>query len=363
MEQHEREYLVAKLLSGATFFKLGNTRYKIINPNPDQMLLAEEIAREAVLEASFKQLLTEKEVEQYLHDKGVWTYEQEKAFEESEKLIDDMKVELFQTISNKKAADSIRRKLDGIRKAMGKGLMKKYSIAEMTLEVYSKTVKDRFLAAVCIYGMDGHRVCNEETYFGADSLIVEKAYEARQKDVINQTEMRELARNDPWRGYWAVSKQNVFGSPSANFFGPRSEEAVIIPSSHLNQSQRAMVSICKMYDNAQQHPDCPPDGVLSDDDCFDGWMIYENRKRDKDQKKKRIDALADKKGDELFIMSEDKDDAKDIFSVNDEGDNMMLRQRFKQIYKEGTVDEKELIDVKMDLNRQAHEQSRDRRRK
>ena len=108
MEQHEREYLVAKLLSGATFFKLGNTRYKIINPNPDQMLLAEEIAREAVLEASFKQLLTEKEAEQYLHDKGIWTYEQEKAFKESEKLIDDMKVELFQTISNKKTGEKYK---------------------------------------------------------------------------------------------------------------------------------------------------------------------------------------------------------------------------------------------------------------
>ena len=92
-------------------------------------------------------------------------------------------------------------------------------------------------------------------------------------------------------------------------------------------------------------------------------MIYENRKRDKDQKRKRIDALADKKGDELFIMSEDKEDAREIFSVNDEGDNMMLRQRFKQIRKEGVVDETQLTDVKMDLNRQAHEQARDRRRK
>ena len=114
MEQYEKERLVAKLLSGSTFFKIGRSRYKIINPNPDQMLLAEEIAYEAVLEASFKQLLTDQEAADYLHDKAIWTYENEEAFKESEKNIEDMKVELFETVFNKKAADSIRRKLAGI---------------------------------------------------------------------------------------------------------------------------------------------------------------------------------------------------------------------------------------------------------
>ena len=38
-------------------------------------------------------------------------------------------------------------------------------------------------------------------------------------------------------------------------------------------------------------------------------------------------------------------------------------QRFKQIRSRGEVDESELFDVKMDLNRQAASQSRDRRAK
>tara|TARA_Y100000310_G_scaffold304680_1_gene344084 strand:+ start:8168 stop:9259 length:1092 start_codon:yes stop_codon:yes gene_type:complete len=362
MEHYEREILVAKLLSGATFFRVGKNRYKIINPNPDQRLLGEEIASEAVLEASFKQLLSDEEAEDYLHEKGIWTHENEQAFKESEKLIEDMKVELFQTVFNKKAADSIRRKLSGVRDALGKGLLKKYSIAPMTLEFYRRTTRDQFLVAICTYDMEGNRAYTENTYFNADSTIMEKAYTAREADGIGQSEMRELARTEPWRGYWAVSKQNVFGSPSANFFGPRNEEAVIIPSSHLNQYQRAMVSVCKMYDNAFQHPDCPNETVIEDDDCFDGWMIHEGRKREKEQKKKRIDEAVGQKGDEIFVMS-DKDEAKEIFDVNDEGDNMRLRQRFKQIHKEGIVDETKLFDVKMDLNRQAHEQARDRRRK
>jgi hypothetical protein len=92
-------------------------------------------------------------------------------------------------------------------------------------------------------------------------------------------------------------------------------------------------------------------------------MIYESRKREKEQKKKRIDELADKKGDELFIMADNMDEAKEIFDVNDQGENMMLKQRIRQIRRQGKVKEADLIDVKMDLNRQAAAQSRDRRRK
>jgi hypothetical protein len=58
-----------------------------------------------------------------------------------------------------------------------------------------------------------------------------------------------------------------------------------------------------------------------------------------------------------------KEEAGDIYEVNNEGDNMKLRQRFKQIRQQGIVDETELFDVKMDLNRQAADQARDRRRK
>jgi len=62
-------------------------------------------------------------------------------------------------------------------------------------------------------------------------------------------------------------------------------------------------------------------------------------------------------------MTDNISEAKDIFDVNDQGDNMRLKQRIRQIRRQGKVKEADLIDVKMDLNRQAAAQSRDRRRK
>ena len=68
MQSFEREAITAKLLSGITFFKFQGKRYKIINPNPDQMGLAEEIASEGCLSVSYKQLLSEEESKKFCEE-------------------------------------------------------------------------------------------------------------------------------------------------------------------------------------------------------------------------------------------------------------------------------------------------------
>ena len=357
MESFEKEAITAKLLSGITFFKFEGKRYKIINPNPEQMSLAEELAAEGCLSASYKQLLSEEESKNFLHDKGIWTYQDEELLEESEKSLEDLKETLFKTIGNERALRSIRAKIKGTKDAIQQGMSRKYSMATMTFEYHRTAIKRQFLAAICTYDMQNNRMYSIDNFYSSDSSLAEVAFEARENDIITQEQMREVARNEPWKSYWMVSKQNLFGNPSLNLFGPSREEAVIIPSSCLNPYQRAMVGVCKMYDNAAQHPDCPEKHIVDDDDMFDGWMIFEHRKSEKEKKKKRIDALADQKGDEIFVMTDSKKDAADIMSANDETERQRLLRRFRQIRSsDGTVQEQELLDVKMELNKQLAEQ-------
>jgi hypothetical protein len=359
MEAHERERLAIKLLSGITFFIFEEKRYKIINPTPEQLLLAEEIALEDSVRVSFKQLLSEEEAKEYLHNKGIWTYQDEEAMEEAEKTLEDLKEALFKSLFNKKAQDSIRRKIKGIKGSIMEGFSRKYSISSMTLEFHRKDIKNQFLAAVCTFDEDNKRLYTEKGFGTTDSTLMEKAHEARENDIITQEQMRDIARSEPWRSYWMVSKQNLFGNPSLNLFGPTQSEAVIIPSSHLNPYQRAMVGVCKMYDNAAQHPDCPDDEVLDEHDMFDGWMIFENRKREKEKKKKRIDEIADQKGDELFVFAETHEEGQEIYDVNDDTEKMRLKGRFQQIKSSETpLDEADLLDVKIQLRNQMMEQVR-----
>ena len=362
MEAYEREVIVAKLLAGITFFMFEGDRYKIINPNPEQMLLSEEIAMEGCVSASYQQLLSEEEAKQFLHDKNIWTHQDEKSLEEAESTLDDLKEALFKNARNTKAARSVRAKIKGTKNAIQEGMVRKYSMATMTFEYHRTAIKRQFLSAICTYNMKGEQMYSINDFYSSDSSLAEAAFEARENDIITQEQMREVARNEPWKSYWMVSKQNLFGNPSLNLFGPSKEEAVIIPSSCLNPYQRAMVGVCKMYDNAQQHPDCPEKKIMDDDDMFDGWMIFEHRKQEKEQKKKLIDKLADKKGDELFVMAESREDAKDIMSVNDETERHRLLSRFKQIRSsKEDLQEADLLDVKMDLNKQLAEQLKGRR--
>ena len=362
MEDHERERLAIKLLSGITFFTFKKKRYKIINPTPEQLLLAEEISLEDSVGVSFKQLLSEEEAKEYLHNKGIWTYQDEEAMKEGDKNLEDLKEALFKSLYNKKAQDSIRKKLKGIKDSILEAFSRKYSITPMTLEYHRRAIKNQFLAAVCTFDEDNKRLYSEKDFGVKDSTLMEQAYEARESDVITQEQMRDIARNEPWRSYWMVSKQNLFGNPMLNLFGPTQSEAVIIPSSHLNQYQRAMVAVCKMYDNAAQHPDCPDDEVINDHDMFDGWMIFENRKRENEKKKKRIDEIADQEGDELYVLADTHSEGQEIYSVNDETEKGMLRSRFQQIKSsEQPLDEADLKDVKMKLRNQMMEQVKGQR--
>ena len=363
MEAHERDRLTAKLLSGITFFTFENKRYKIINPTPEYLLLAEEIALEQSIGASFKQLLSEEEAQQHLNDKGIWTDQDDINLKESEKSLEDLKEMLFKLRRDSKTVFGIKRKIKGTKAAIQEAMVRKHSMHPMTLEFHRRSIKQEFLAAVCTFDEDNKRMYSPKDFGTSDSALMERAYEEREIDGVTQEEMREIARNEPWRSYWSVSKQNLFGNPMLNIFGPTQSEAVIIPSSHLNQYQRAMVMICKMYDNAAQHPDCPEDEVIDDDDMFDGWMIYENRKREKDKSKKRIDDLVDREGDEIFVMARGGQDAHDIFSVNEDNEKHRIKQRFQQAHVagEGGMKEAELVDVKQALHKQMVEQVKGQR--
>ena len=363
MEDHERSRIAAKLLSGITFFTFEKKRYKIINPTPEQLLLSEEIALEHSIRASFKQLLSEEEAKEHLNEKGIWTHQDENNMKESDKALEDLKELLYKKRGEDRTVAAIRRKIKGTRQAIHEAMLRKYSMNPMTWEYHHRAVRNEFLAAVCTFDEDNNRMYHEKDFGSADSTLMEVAYEAREMDGITQEQMREVSRNEPWQSYWMVSKQNLFGNPMLNMFGPSQNEAVIIPSSHLNAYQRAMVGICKMYDNAAQHPDCPEQSVMDDDDMFDGWMIFENRKREKEQNKKRIDELADKKGDEIFVMARSGEDAHDIFSVNEETDKHRLKSRFQQAHHAGEkgMKESELVDVKQALHKQMVEQVKGQR--
>jgi len=337
MKQQERDFLVAKLLSGIIYFKVKGDRYKIVPPTAEQKLLAEYISMEASSKLSFQQLLSEEDAEAYLSRMGIWTEEDEKNYEQSEDMVEDLKVALFKNQYNTAAQKTIRSQLAGVKGALLTALSKKLSIAHMTLENHRRNIKNQFLVAICSLDSDGSHVYGEKEFWDSDSYLMQRAYAAWEEDIITPDQLREIARTEPWRSCWSVGQESIFSMPPAS----------------LSEKQKQAIMYSKMYDNAYQNPDCPPDEVIEDDDMFDGWMISERREREKNKKKKNLDKVTDQKGDEIFVMADSPEDADDIVDVNDYSEKMRLRDRMRQIKaSEDMIEELDLRDVQMMLNRQ-----------
>jgi len=337
MELYDRNYLVARLLAGTTSFKVGAQRYKVVPPTSEKIFIAEELAKEATYALSFKQLLREEDAKEVLNRLGIWTDKDEKALEDSREYIDDLKVALFKSLHDKKAQKAIKQQLKGVRDAISASAEKKYYLAHLTYENHRQSIRSQFLTALCIVNEEGDFLFNEKDLSGQDAFFIEAALVHIQKQNISPEEVRELSRTDPWRSYWASGKEGTFG----------------VSSAQLNEDQRLLISFSNMYQNAYKHPDCPPDEVFEDDDMFDGWMIADRRKREKESKQKRIDNLVDQKGDEIFVMAHNPEAATEIADANDHSEKMRLRDRMRQVMgSEKPLDELELQDVQMKLRRE-----------
>ena len=164
MHQQELDFLVAKLLSGIVYFKVDGERHKIIPATAEQKLLAEHIATEASDRLAYDQLLSEEDANEYLNNMGIWTQEDEANYENSEKLLEDLKIKLYKNLFNHKAQKTLRSQISGVKQALFQGLIKKHSIAQMTLEWHRTNIRNQFLTAICIRNSKNESVYNEEDF-------------------------------------------------------------------------------------------------------------------------------------------------------------------------------------------------------
>ena len=107
-----------------------------------------------------------------------------------------------------------------------------------------------------------------------------------------------------------------------------------------------------MYDGAKEHPEGPDDDVLEDDDAFDGWCISERRKQEEERSKSRAEKMLPgnlKNANEVFVMANNRYEARDIHSLNDSGGKAVIQERKRALQTNKEIKEQNLPDVQRDL--------------
>jgi hypothetical protein len=160
--------------------------------------------------------------------------------------------------------------------------------------------------------------------------------------------LRKLSQYSKWRIIWASGRQEgrVFG----------------VPSTWLTEEQKGLIAWSKLYDNLGEHSEPPPKEVIEDDDLLDGWIILEQKKREKARSEREGDDKARKRGgaQEVFIPAETREDAKRIEQMNEAGAAFTKRQRMAALKSKGVMAEQHMPDSQQKISVQAAQQFRDR---
>ena len=344
MDQDRKNLLVAQIMSGLKFFDVDGQRYKLISPSSEIKLLGEYIYQDTIQSLKYEDLITREKAKVLLNTLDIWKPKDDNDFKDLEKYLEDLKVQLYQSLYKSETQKDVRKKIQRTNRILDKAIVKKHSLEHATVEYHAFLTKRQFITALCILDKNNENIYTEKDFWLSDPYIVNNIISKIVTDSISISEFRDMARSEPWRSSWSIGKERVFD----------------IAIKDLNEDQKTVISFSKMYDNAYEHMECPPDDVFEDDDMFDGWMIFQRRQRDKERKQQDLDRIAGKnagEAGEVFIVAESEQDVDRIQSLNDAGTRRQLQKKFDYIKSsDAPVRESELPDVKMDLRRQAAEQ-------
>ncbi len=346
MKQHEREYFISRIRSGILFIKEPGISLKIVTPTILEEYQINETYNQSYVNAINDGIKTEKEITEWMIEKELWTDDDENKLNGIKKDIDKLKIEIFNSRNNHSLVQKIRLYLREAEKHLIKQINKKNLFYENTCESIASLDRSFHYLKLCTYLND--KLYDFELY--SLEYILHKYYSL----MLPEPQLRELARNEPWKTLWILNGSNVF-KLFDNF------------ERQLSIDQRNLLIWSKMYDNIQESVDCPSEDVINDDDMLDGWFLLQKNKRDKEKAQREFEETNTnskiKNADEVFIMANSKEDFARIDNMNDIHQKMIKKQRFETIKKKGEASQLDFQDEKLKLAQVSNTMFRDKFRR
>lgn len=332
MNDNDKELLLYRIISGKTIFFYSNDEYNLLSPTLDVKYRASLIYNNIINEEKYQEWFREENCENIMIGLGIWSFNTKKQLVAFEEALDNLKVDLCSNFMIPSKSKDIRKKIKITKENIGKIYTSKNSFISHTLEGYAGSIKNEYIVCNTLY--KNNRLVFDENNAKSYTLFNNLVYHIDQ-NMITTEEFKLLARSSLWRGYWNAGKNNIFEKPI----------------SLLTDEQKALLNISRMYDNIYEHPECPDDKVLEDDDALDGWMIIQKRKNDNDKKKSQFDSTNPnlKNAGEVFVVSSSNEDSEAITSMNTFEAKSAMKEKFNYINQKQNAEDGELPDVRRDV--------------
>ncbi len=350
MDNNERELYVSRIMAGKIGIKIDGKTHFIGVPDPYDKYVAQEVFFASKRDAGFHGVFTEEDIQDVMIEKDLWTQDEEEQLESLPKRIENLKVALYEAMMKEKIFKATRKTLDKEKKRYKDLVVKKTSFNNFTQTGVANTLKLQYLLYTSIINKKGEYKYDGDDFWEEEHKKIEDIFKTYLAAQIDEEIIRELARTEPWRSYWGAAKTegSVFGKSA----------------SELNAEQRSLINWSKFYDSIHEHMEAPTDEVIQDDDLLDGWLILQNRKRERDKLEKEIDKKIGKnKGaQEVYVMADSQEHADKIHSLNNPMARNIVKRRERQMDAAGEkgVHEQDLNDAKQRMKNQAYQQRKKR---
>lgn len=345
MNDAETEILLHRILCGKLCFFFKGEKYELRSSDNHIRYEADMIYANIIQDEKYNEWIREEDMLEIMTNLGIWHNGMNNIIKQLQNKIDNFKVDLFKNFATVSKHKKIRQDLQSAKNQLNKINVSKQDFFNHTLEGYAASIKNEYIICNCLY-KNNNKVLNYQnnnatTYTFFNDLITEI-----NKYAISIDDIKEVAKSDHWKSYWNANKSNIFPGSAVEW----------------TDDQRGLVNVSKMYDSVYEHPECPNDVVIKDNDMLDGWMIVQKRKNEKEKNQKTIDDLNPnlKNASEVFLMANHKDDIENILDLNSPESRHKLNQKIATINKLGTAEEIQLPDVQLDLMNQAAQMRKNR---
>ena len=325
--------LVSRICVKKLLFRHNDEDYALYSPDSEIRYLSDLYYEEIKEKNKYEEWILQENLDNLLRFLGVWDNNREDQLKTTEKQIEQLKVDLFlerlKTISVKNIKQKLKQKKDFYEELMNI----KTSMDYLTLENFCNSRKNEFI------------IINTLRYRQNNKLVFDSVDDIDYKTFQNITNIiagnfisietyKKIAKSDIWRNIWNSNKNNIFNGPACDF----------------SEEQKTLIGLSNMYDRVYEHPESPDQSVIDDDDMLDGWMIYQKRKTEENNKEKNANSLTNKhkNANEIFVVA-GKEDAKEIRQLNSADSLRKIQQRSNVISKNKEVNEFDLPDVQQSI--------------
>lgn len=344
MNTYEREYFISRLRSGVYRITWNGLKIKVLTPTIEDEYDANEVFQEAYDRALMDSIFTEEEMYEWMKSRDLWSDEQDEKIKGIEKDIEKMKVGIFENRTNTAMVNQARRLLRGAEKVKARLTAEKNELFSKTAEGLAFNEKALYLFEKCCF------VGNEPLEWNdIDSSALFYDYN---RMLLTETQLRELARNDPWRLCWLMKDHTpLFKNKDGR---------------GLSQDQKGILIWSNMYDNIQESMDCPTEDVINDDDMLDGWFIIQRKKQQSERAKTELEKRTNEKianSDEIMIMASSNQEAETIHGMNSVHGDIVRKQRLATAKRKGTATDLDFQDRRIDIANRQHKRFKESQRR